>query len=437
MDDKRLLMRPSSDGKALQGIAVKLADVELWPEPVNAAEILDAIAKRFEHYVVLPEGVADMLALWCAHTHLFKLFQKSPRLYISAPTEECGKRTLLNCCSLFCARAKRTDNMTTAVMFRLVSGHSPTILADECDKWLFTNGELVGLVQSGAEKGGTVMRCDGDSNDLREFGCYAPFALAAIGKLPSQLHSRSICIRLKRASREEIKKRSPFDLEHVETETELSRKLARWIADDRARIASCKPKLPEHLFNRIADNWRLLFAIAEIAGGDWPRRCADALGKLTTGDDERENLRVMLLTDIREVFKTERMFTKDFVEALAELKERPWPEICHGKPITPRWLAGNLSAFRIRSGNIWDGEKQEQAKGYERAQFDDVFARYVPETQVLPVPHPSNRPIQREKPENPSVQKEIVWTDKKEPIHEAYGRLDGSQTGEEPRKGRI
>ena len=176
----------------LQGTAVKLADVEPWPEPVNGAEILDAIAKRFDHYAVLPEGAADMLALWCAHTHVFKLFQKSPRLYISAPTEECGKSTLLNCASLFCARAKRTDNMTTAVMFRLVAGHSPTILADECDKWLFTNGELVGLVQSGTEKGGTVMRCEGDSNDLREFGCYAPFALAAIGKLPSQLHSRSI-----------------------------------------------------------------------------------------------------------------------------------------------------------------------------------------------------------------------------------------------------
>jgi hypothetical protein len=194
--------------------------------------------------------------------------------------------------------------------------------------------------------------------------------------------------------------------------------------------------LPEHLFNRIADNWRLLFAIAEIAGGDWPRRCADALVKLTTGEDERENLRVMLLADIREVFKGERMFTKDLVEALAELKERPWPEICHGKPITPRWLAGNLSAFRIRSGNIWDGEKQEQAKGYERAQFDDVFTRYVPETlqTTSASVQPSNSEV---KPKNLSVQRGIAWTDKKEPIHEAYGRLDGSTTGEAPRKGKI
>ena len=445
---KRVLMHPPRDGEALQGIAVKLTDVEPWPEPVNGAEILDQVATRFEHYVVMPEGAAHMLALWCTHTHVFKLFQKSPRLYISAPTEECGKSTLLNCCSLFCARAKRMDNMSTAVMFRLVAGHFPTILADECDKWLFTNGELVGLVQSGTEQGGTVMRCEGDSNDLREFGCYAPFALAAIGKLPSQLHSRSIVTRLGRATKEEIKKRSPFDLQHVEDETELTRKLARWILDNRERIASCNPKLPEQLFNRIADNWRPLFKIAEIAGGEWPRRCTQALVKLTTREDERENLRVMVLADIQQVFTgewpppgegipplpVESVFTKDLLDKLAEMKERPWSEICKGKPITARWLASTLSAFGIRSHNIWDGEKQKQAKGYERAQFDDVFARYVPETAQTSAAsvQPSNSEV---KPKNLSVQGEIVWTDKKEPIHEAYGRLDGSPTGEGPRKG--
>jgi hypothetical protein len=431
---KRLLTRPPGEGDNLQGTAVRLVDVEPWPEPVNGAEVLDAIAHRFDHYAVLPDGAGDTQALWCTHTHLFKLFQKSPRLYISAPTEECGKSTLLNCTSLFCARAKRADNMSTAVMFRLAAGHSPTILVDECDKWLFTNGELVGLVQSGHEKGGTVMRCEGDSNDLREFGCYAPFALAAIGKLPSQLHSRSICIRLKRARKEEIKQRSVFDFEHVEYETELNRKLARWILDNRERIASCNPKLPEHLFNRIADNWRPLFKIAEVAGGDWPRRCADALVKLTTGEDERENLRVMLLVDIREVFKTERIFSKDLVEKLAELKERPWPEICRGKPITAQWLARNLAAFGIHSGNIRIGE--EQAKGYERAQFDDVFARYVPETQeggISPVP-PSHSEV---KPEILAVPKDEVGTGEKTAVYEALGRWDGSPTGEGPRKGRI
>jgi putative DNA primase/helicase len=361
----------------LQGTAVKLADVEPWPEPVNGAEILDQVAKRFENYVVLPEGAADTLALWCSTTHIFKVFHILPRLNISSPTQECGKTTLRDCASLFCARSVPTDNMTTAVMFRLVSGHSPTILADECDKWLFINEELVGLICSGHRKSGHVMRCEGDTNELRKFNCYAPVLLAAIGALPSQLHSRSIPVRLERATRQEIKACARFDLLHVEYENELCRKLARWIADNRERIAACKPKLPEHLFNRIGDNWRPLFTLAEIAGGDWPQRCANALIKLTTREDEADSLRVMLLADIKQLFTSERMFSKDLVEQLAELKERPWPEICHGKPITARWLARNLAAFGIHSRNIWDGDNQAQAKGYDRRQFDDVFARYV------------------------------------------------------------
>lgn len=409
---RRLLMRPPSETDNLQGTAVKLADVELWPEAVNGVEILDAIAKRFENYVVLPEGAADMLALWCAHTHVFKFFQISPRLNISAPTQECGKTTLRNCASLFCARGVRTDNMTTAVMFRLVSGHSPTILADECDKWLFINEGLLGLICSGHEKGGAVMRCEGDSNELRKFGCYAPFVLAAIGALPSQLHSRSICIRLERAKREEIKKRSRFDLEHVEYETELNRKLARWITDNRERIESCDPKLPEHLFNRIAGNWRPLFTIAEAAAGDWPKRCANALMKLTTREDEAENLRVMLLGDIKEVLTGDRTFSKDLIDALAEMKDRPWPEVCRGKPITERWLARNLGAFGIRSRNIRIGDKQ--AKGYELADFAEAFERYVlPKKAETPPFQASHRPNTRENPQILSVPSSSFGTDRK------------------------
>jgi hypothetical protein len=424
-------MRPSETDN-LQGTAVELADVEPWPNPVNGAEILDAIAKRFGHYVVLPEGAADVAALWSAHTHVFSAFQISPRLCDTAPTQECGKTTLRDCVALFCARPIPMENMTTAVMFRLVAGHRPTILADECDKWLFTNEELVALVQSGHRKGGHVMRCEGDSNELRKFSCYAPVLLATIGTLPSQLHSRSIVIRLERATRKEIKACAHFNSEHVEYESELARKLARWIADNREHIASCKPELPENLFNRIADNWRPLFAIAAVAGGDWPSRCASAVFKLTTREDESENLRVMLLADIQKSFTAERMYSKALVEALAGLKERPWPEICRGqKPITERWLARNLAAFGIHPKLFRIGE-DKPARGYALADFEDVFARYVRDTGNLSV-----TPLQtlektestsvttrgetaqnqvlhkKEKPENTSVTNSEVVTDTK------------------------
>src|SRR5262245_56974581 len=73
--------RAQAEG-ALQGSAVILPDVELWPKPVNGAEVLREVAESFTRYVGLPDGAADLLALWCPHTHLFDAFICSPRLNI-------------------------------------------------------------------------------------------------------------------------------------------------------------------------------------------------------------------------------------------------------------------------------------------------------------------------------------------------------------------
>jgi putative DNA primase/helicase len=145
------------------------------------------------------------------------------------------------------------------------------------------------------------------------------------------------------------------------------------------------------VFNRLADNWRPLFAIAEIAGGDWPKRCADASAKLTCRDsDDCESLRILLLADIREILAgewplledgegpmpVERTFSKTLVEQICSMTERPWPEARRGKPVSEQWMAKQLANFRIHSKTLRIGE--ERAKGYEPGQFSNAFARYLP-----------------------------------------------------------
>ena len=39
------------------------SDPEPWPDPVDGAALLDALAASFTRYVVLPDGAADALAL--------------------------------------------------------------------------------------------------------------------------------------------------------------------------------------------------------------------------------------------------------------------------------------------------------------------------------------------------------------------------------------
>jgi hypothetical protein len=85
---------------------------------------------------------------------------------------------------------------------------------------------------------------------------------------------------------------------------------------------------------------------------------------------------VNLLADIRQIFTSERMFSKDVIDALKEMAERPWPEVCRGKPITERWLARNLAGFGIHSKTLRIVD--ERAKGYEVADFREAFERYLP-----------------------------------------------------------
>ncbi len=362
----------------LQGSAVNLPDVELWPEAVNGADTLSQIADTFARYVALPDGAADALALWVAHTHVFKAFLCSPRLNINSPEKRCGKTTLRDVIALFVPRPLLMENLSVAVLFRLVDAYAPTILADEYDAWLKDNEELRGLLNSGHRRGGQAFRCVGDNNEVRGFQVHAPAVLCGIGSLPGTLYDRSIVIRLERAKPGEVAAR--FDSRRTVHETELCRKLARWSADNLIRLESADPVLPVGAFNRVADNWRPLFAIAETAGGDWPHRAADAFAKLTSQEDaDAQGPGVMLLADIQQVFienHAERMFSKSLVEALCAMSDRPWPEAHKGKSISEAWLARRLHAFGISSRTLRIGD--QRAKGYELADFKEAFDRYLP-----------------------------------------------------------
>lgn len=368
---KRLLSESASD---LQGRTVNLPDVEPWHEAVNGAEVLNAVAATYLRYIALPAGAAHALALWCAHAYCFFLFQCSPRLNVTSPEKSCGKTTLRDVTGTLVPKPLFTENLTVAVLFRIVQKFKPTILADEYDGWIKDNPELCSLLNSGHRRGGQALRCEGDSNEVRAFNTFAPAVLCGIGSLPGTLYDRSIVIRLERAKPGEVRQR--FDPRHVERETELCRRLARFVADNIDALEVSDPKLPECAFNRLADNWRPLFAIAEIAGGNWPTRVAKAFNRLTSSQDvDAQGLGTMLLADIKQVFTDDRIFSKDLVELLAQMKERPWPEVCRGKPITERWLARQLRSFKIASSNIRIGA--EQTKGYELAHFAEVFDRYL------------------------------------------------------------
>jgi putative DNA primase/helicase len=217
----------NKSGAQLQGQAVELADVEPCEHEVNGADVLNDVAETISKYVAMPDGAADVTALWIAHAHAIIAFSHTPRLNIQSPEKRCGKTTLRDVVATLVPKRLSTENLSTPVMFRVVDKYRPTLLADECDSWINDNEDLRGLLNAGHKRGGQALRCVGEDFEPRAFNVFVPVVLAGIGSLPGTLHDRSIVVRLARAKPGEVTTR--FDSRHTEQEAVLCRKLARRI----------------------------------------------------------------------------------------------------------------------------------------------------------------------------------------------------------------
>lgn len=139
-------------------------------------------------------------------------------------------------------------------------------------------------------------------------------------------------------------------------------------------------ELKEHQNDRVVDNWMSLFTIADLAGSDW-RDKADKAFTLLNATPNDEAPSVMLLEDIRDIFSNctcKAMRSKDLVEELNALEDRPWCEWKHGKPMTAISLARLLKPFGIHPSSHRYPGSVSTAKGYMESDFKDAFKRYLP-----------------------------------------------------------
>ena len=374
----------SARPKDKEGNDLGLVDPVLWPEPVDGDTLLDSITQAVRRYLVLPPDGAEMVALWVIAAHAFNCFQISPRLHVRSPEKRCGKTIALDVLECLTPRSIRTENVTTAVLFRLIDGHQPTLLIDEVDSFLKDNEELRGALNAGHRRGGQMLRCEGDNNEVRAFKTFAPVALAGIGRLPGTLEDRSIVIEMRRKKKTEritrFRRGQTGDLD------ELAGMAARWVADHEVSLSAADPDIPETLHDRAADNWRPLLAIADLAGGDWPTLARQVAVRLSGGEAEQDaSVRVQLLVDIKAIFdgdERDQLPSAFICERLAEMEASPWPEWRHGKPITVRQLARQLEGFSIRPGTIRTGTGT--ARGYKKEAFKDAWSRYLPFSSDTP-----------------------------------------------------
>jgi len=370
-----------------------ISDVDPWDEEVGGEKLLNGIAATIKKYLYLPPGGPDVIALWAVFTYCWDAFDVWPILNVSSVVPGCGKSTLADVLNALVSRPMKCEHASGPVLFRMMELHHPTLIIDEADSFLDGNEELRGICNSGNRRGGCVFRCVGDDHTPQRFSTEGPKVILVIGKRDATIYDRSISFDLQRKT----------DADKVERITSIvrmekgllphRRKMKRWADDSLAELEGSDPQMPDLRTDRAHDNWRPLFAIAGLVGGDWPKRVQEAAlaidGRGTA--DEGADVKILLLHDVDRIFeerKESALRSAWICEDLAQMEDRPWPEWSRGSAISAAALAHQLKGFKIRPKSIRFGS--EIKKGYERASLADALNRY-------PIPDKAEHPLQPSK----------------------------------------
>ena len=281
------------------------ADLIIFPAREKAAApvddiggVLDAASDLILSHMAMDAHWGDVVALWCLHTYAVDCFPVSPRLAVESPTPECGKSTLLNIVKELVYRPLKTSNIQPAGIFRIAEHYAPTMLIDEGDAFLHDNEPLRGIFNSGHAKGDVVIRVEGDPLTPKPYKVFGACAFGLIGELPSTLQSRSIACKLKRATAAEVSGLKSFRTDKPPAIcAEIAARFWRWAEDHQDELATADPDM-SGMINRRRDNWRVLFAIADVVGGPWPEKIRDAALRVNGVPDALPQ-NIELLSDIR------------------------------------------------------------------------------------------------------------------------------------------
>lgn len=385
------MRRRRSTGTADERYAAGSPAAELRP----GHEVLDEVTDFVSRFTVFPdEHCAPTLALWFAHTHAADRFYITPRLILDSAEPGSGKTRVLEVAALLVKSPEMTMSATPAALFRLVSADAVTILFDEVDA-IFNpknggNEDLRGLLNAGYKQGATVVRCVGDTKEMKvqRFSVFAPAALAGIaGHMPATITTRSIVIHMRR--RRSDQQVEDFRQRTAEHEAEPVREaLATWVAAAADKVDGVVPDLPDGVADRAAEIWEPLVALADEAGGHWPETARAACAHFVLhATDQSSSPGVRLLADLRALFThhdTDRLPTKALLADLVAMEEAPWGDF-DGRQLDGRRMARELARFGVSPVPFKDATNTV-VKGYVTYANDrqvglaDAWDRYLPPT---------------------------------------------------------
>lgn len=372
--------------------AVELcADIEPCAEPVDVAALLTAVRNTIRRFIVCEPHTATAATLWIAFTWVIDHVEVAPLAVITAPEKGCGKTQLLEVIGRLSRRALFASNISLAATFRVIEAKAPTLLIDEADSFFRENEQLRGIINSGHTRTSAyVIRSVGDEFEPRRFSTWGAKAIAGIGRLPETVMSRAIVLNLRRKTKDETVQR----LRHANPSVfeTLARMLARFGVDNAATISRSRPDLPEALGDRQQDNWEPLLAIADIAGGGWPRQARCAALMLSGAKEDEQSIGEQLLRAIRDAFEKDgvsKLSREELLRRLISDEEGPWATLIKGQPITAAELKKKLGTYGIHAKKV-RLNAHATGPGFERSQFAEPWSRYLDGGETSSGPLPEN-----------------------------------------------
>ena len=353
-------------------------DLEPWPDPVNTAELLGAIEAKFRRYVVATDAIVTASVLWAAFTYVVEVATHAPKLVFTFPEKDAGKSLAQDVLRWVVLRPYAALEATGAAVYRIVDRLRPTLLLDEADTIFARRNVLAHIINDSWSNSGRKVPRVGAGGRIEEFDVYGAQLISMKGlRMPDTVLSRSIvCLIWPKLASEVVEEFGYQDDEEFKT---IRRKLARWAIDNAVGLRDAKPDFPPGFNNRVRVNWKMLLAIAELAGGEWPKRARSAALELEVDRDEPSEA-VRLFQALRDVWgSAEERTSENLCKALAEHPSGEYADFRAKGPIGPHQLAALLRPFGIRPiHNLHPtGRSNKNQGGYRRAQFENAWARLL------------------------------------------------------------
>ena len=373
----------------------------------DPATLIEQFARQ---YLTMSEHALVVYVLWIVATHVYDRFSIAPRILFASEDPDSGKTTALEIARSLMFRANEESFATAAAIRDHLSQGSCTIALDESDLLETTARTAFLLLWNLGHLKGQKHSLMGGGRQKKLTSLFAPMAAAGLGRIlgPAQL-SRTFVLRMRpydEKTKPELDWWAPGDDRDTaesrkETVDTFYRYLRRWAETREFRL---RPRMPAGIIRRSADNFRSLLSVADVCGGDWPRRAREALVTLVkeTADDQpkaiilRHGLLLFerLEADVLEV----GLFNRE-LHKLSE-PEFDWNRYCSPTGINrgehPISISeqGRLLAPKVRSHPTWPPGRSQRKPGdckrvLHRSEFEAARKTEAATAQVFRLKAPA------------------------------------------------